>query len=157
MWKELLAVRVINGVGELASLVGQELGTSAWLEIGQERVNEFAHATGDEQWIHVDPERAKGGPFGTTIAHGYLTLALLPVLQKQAYQLAGTRMSVNYGLDRVRFMAPVPVSSRVRARCALAAIEERGDAVQATYELTVEIEGSDKPACVARSILRHYV
>jgi acyl dehydratase len=124
--------------------------------ITQEDVNLFADATGDHQWIHVDPERAANGPFGTTIAHGFMTLALLPRLQHQMYTVAGIKLAVNYGLNKVRFPAPVPVGSRVRALSSLTGVDELDNgAVQVTIATTVEIDGSAKPACVAESIVRY--
>ena len=149
--------RTINGVDELKALVGQPLGTSDWLEITQERVNLFADATGDHQWIHVDVERAKAGPFGAPIAHGFLTLSLLPKLVESALEIRGSRMGVNYGLNKVRFTAPVPVGSRVRSRSTLLEakpIENGG--YQMTWNVTIELEGSPKPACIAESINRRY-
>ena len=127
-----------------------------WVTISQEDVNLFADATGDHQWIHVDPERAAKGPFGKTIAHGFMTLALLPRLQHQMYTVNGIKLAINYGLNKVRFPAPVPVGSRVRAKSSLVKVEDLGDgAVQATVSTTVEVEGSDKPACVAESVVRY--
>lgn len=153
--------RVVSTVEEARSLVGQELGVGAWLEVTQERVNAFADATGDHQWIHVDPERAAKGPFGGTIAHGYLTLSLTMLLSRE---MDGVRVSfpakmgVNYGLNRVRFVSPVPVGKRIRLRNKLLNIEEPGpNIVQLTYQQTVEIEGSEKPALVSEWIGRHYL
>ena len=124
--------------------------------ITQEDVNLFADATGDHQWIHVDPERAAKGPFGKTIAHGFMTLALLPRLQHEMYTVNGIKLAVNYGLNKVRFPAPVPVGSKVRAQSSLVGVEDLGDgAVQATVATTVEVEGSEKPACVAESVVRY--
>jgi acyl dehydratase len=145
---------------ELPGRVGQVLGHSDWLLIDQARIDAFAHATGDLQWIHIDPERAAAGPFGATVAHGFLTLSLLPVLSAQAFAVEGGRMSVNYGLDKVRFPAPVPVGSRLRAQCKLTACEPVGGdpAVwQMAMEVTMEREGSDKPVCVAQSLSRRYL
>ena len=142
---------------DVPGLVGQEVGVSDWLEITQERVNQFAEATGDHQWIHVDVERAKAGPFGAPIAHGFLTLSLLPKLVESALEIRGSRMGVNYGLNKVRFTAPVPVGSRVRSRSTLLEakpIENGG--YQLTWQVTIELEGSPKPACVAESINRRY-
>ncbi len=150
-------MRVYKSVTELENLVGQELGTSEWVTIDQERVNRFAEVTGDHQWIHVDPERAVKGPFGTTIAHGYLTLSLLPALGATAYQIEGSRMTVNYGLDRVRFPAPVPVGSRVRAVFALKEYKPLPDnGVQLVVVATVEREGGERPVCVAETVSRRY-
>ena len=141
---------------DLPGMIGKETGVSNWLEITQDRVNQFADATGDHQWIHVDPERAAKGPFGKTIAHGFMTLALLPRLQHQMYTVNGIKLAINYGLNKVRFPAPVPVGSRVRAKSSLVNIEDLGNgAVQATVSTTVEVEGSDKPACVAESVVRY--
>ena len=154
------ADRLVTSVAALKELVGQELGVTDWLEITQERVNAFADATGDHQHIHVDPERAKGTFFGGTIAHGYLTLALIPELGKTRRGIKvdlGARMGVNYGLNRVRFPAPVRVGKRIRMRTKLLAVEEIGDrAVQMTNQQTIEIEGEERPACVAETLSRVY-
>jgi len=152
--------KVVRSVAELKELIGEELGVSEWVEIDQERVNAFADATGDHQYIHVDPERAKQTFFGGTIAHGYLTLSLIPYLGSlrggTKIELGG-RMGVNYGVNRVRFPAPVPVGSRIRSRHRLLAVEEIDDkAVQMTTEVTVEVEGQEKPACVAETLGRTY-
>ncbi len=153
--------QVVTSVEDLKKLIGQEIGISDWLEITQERVNQFADATGDHQYIHVDPERAKQTFFGGTVAHGYLTLSLIPYLGSLRasgvkIQLGG-RMGVNYGLNRVRFVSPVPVGKRIRMRTKLVAVEEIGDrAVQMTSEQTIEVEGADKPACIAETIGRTY-
>src|SRR4051794_38110516 len=144
-------------VGELEGLVGQELGASEWHEIAQERVNMFAEATGDHQWIHVDPERAAGGPFGGTIAHGYLTLSLLPALMAEIWHVDGVRMGINYGLNRVRFPAPVPVGSRVRAVARLKELTEVEGGVQLVVESTFEVEGGSKPVCVAETLVRFVI
>jgi acyl dehydratase len=135
--------------------VGDTFGPSSWIEITQERIDAFADATGDDQWIHVDPERAAAGPFGTTIAHGYLTLSLLPVASYEVIPSSG-EMAINYGLNRVRFPAPVPVGSRVRAQFEVAAIEEFDGGIQATLAANVEREGGDKPVCVAELVFRYY-
>ena len=136
---------------------GVVFGPSGWRDVAQERVNQFADATGDHQWIHVDPERAAGGPFGGTIAHGYLTLSMLPKLTESTFEFSDRRMGVNYGLNRVRFTSPVPAGSRVRARFKLAKFEPiEGNGVQVTWNTVVEIEGKDKPALVAEWIGRHY-
>lgn len=150
-------MRVFDTLEELRPLVGQSIGTSDWITIDQERINRFADATGDHQWIHVDPERAAAGPFGTTIAHGFLTLSLLPLFFATGFEVRQVRMGVNYGLNKVRFPAPVPVGSRLRAHFKLLAFEplDRGGA-QLTVEATVEREGSAKPVCVAESISRRY-
>src|SRR5947209_6141251 len=155
------ATQVVTSVEELKKLIGQEIGVSEWVEITQERVNQFADATGDHQYIHVDPERAKQTFFGGTVAHGYLTLSLIPYLgSKRAsgvkMQLGGRR-GVNYGLNRVRFVSPVHVGKRVRMRTKLMAVEEIGDrAVQMTSVQTIEVEGEEKPACVAETLGRTY-
>ncbi|MDP4502223.1 MaoC family dehydratase [Nonomuraea sp. NBC_00507] len=148
---------VANGLAELKALAGQDLGHSGWLEITQERVNTFADATNDHQWIHVDPERAKDGPFGGTIAHGYLTLALLIPLFNELLDIQGMKMSINYGLDKVRFPSPVKVGSKIRLAGKVAEVEDvPGDGVQMLLDFTVEIDGAAKPACVARAVYRHY-
>ncbi len=142
---------------KLKSAVGNDLGASEWLTVEQDRINLFADATGDHQWIHVDPERAKDGPFGACIAHGYLTLSLVNFFLPQIVEVRGIRMGVNYGTDKVRFPSPVKVGSRVRGRGELVAADElKGGAVQATIRVTVEIEGSDRPACVVDTISRYY-
>jgi acyl dehydratase len=152
--------RVITTVEELKSMIGQELGVSDWLEITQERVNQFADATGDHQYIHVDPERARGTFFGGTIAHGYLTLSLIPLLSsmRQGVKInLGGKMGVNYGLNKVRFTAPVPVGKRIRARFTLLAVDEIGaQAVQTTNQVVIEVEGGEKPACIAETLGRTY-
>jgi len=144
-------------IAELPSLKGQELGTSDWLEVTQERVNTFADATGDHQWIHVDVERAKAeSPFGGPIAHGYLTLSLLVPLVSQTYTISDAKMGVNYGLNKVRFPAPVPVGSKVRARVTLKDVEEVAGGLQNTFAVTIEREGGDKPVCIAEWVTRVY-
>jgi len=149
-------VRTIEGPDELRSLVGQEIGVSDWLPVDQDRINLFADATGDHQWIHVDPAKAAAGPFGTTIAHGYLTLSLLPPLMANVFEVTGKRMGVNYGLNKVRFPAPLPVDSLIRVRLGIASVEDVPDGVQIVWLATVERQGSDKPVCVAESITRIY-
>ena len=142
---------------EIAALVGQEVAVSDWLTITQEQIYRFAEATGDHQWIHVDVERAGAGPFGGPIAHGFLTLSLLPRFFESAFEIAQSRMGVNYGLNKVRFMAPVPVGSRLRARMKLLACEAiDNNGVQMSWEVTIEREGSAKPVCVAESLVRRY-
>ena len=142
--------------GELAAAVGRHLGYSDWLPITQDRVDRFADATGDHQWIHVDPERARSGPFGGTIAHGYLTLSLVNLFLPQILEVRGIAMGVNYGADKLRFPAPVRVGARVRGGGELLKVEEvKGGAVQATVRVTVEIEGGDRPACVVETISRY--
>lgn len=149
-------MKTIESLAELRTLVGQEVAVSDWTTITQEQVNRFADATGDHQWIHVDEERSRAGPFGTTIAHGFLTLSLLPTFFASALDIP-SRMSINYGLNRVRFTSPVPVGSRLRARIMLQACDNIGDdGVQLTWLVTVEREGADKPACVAESLTRRY-
>ena len=148
---------VFHTPAELKNAVGSELGKSEWLAIEQDRINLFADATGDHQWIHVDPERAKDGPFGACIAHGYLTLSLVNMFLPQIIEVRGVSMGVNYGTDKVRFPSPVPVGSRVRGRGELvAATETKDGAVQATVRVTVEVEGKDRPACVVDTISRFY-
>ncbi|MGW0466154.1 MaoC family dehydratase [Streptomyces sp. NPDC003027] len=148
--------RIFTSAEELRAAVGEQLGHSDWLEIEQKRIDLFAEATGDHQWIHVDPERAAAGPFGRTIAHGYLTLSLLPVLVPQIMRVEGMKMGLNYGTNKVRFPAPVPVGSRVRAGAVLTEVTEAGGGVQVTATVTVEREGGDKPVCVAESVSRYY-
>jgi len=149
--------RTVLDPRELPSRVGQELGVSPWLEIDQARIDAFAHATGDLQWIHVDPERARtSSPFKTTIAHGYLTLSLLPGLAGQTIEWVNRRMGVNYGVNRVRFPAPVPVDSRVRARFTLAKCEPFDGGVMTTMDVSMEREGQEKPVMVAQLLARHY-
>jgi acyl dehydratase len=143
-------------IAELGDHVGRHLGYSAWHRITQDQVNLFAEATGDQQWIHVDEERAKSGPFGRTIAHGYLTLALAPVLIWEILAVEGASMTVNYGLNKVRFPNPVPVGSRVRLGLELASVDDAAGAVQVGLKATFEIEGKDKPACVAEILFRYY-
>jgi acyl dehydratase len=149
-------MRTFESVADLAAAAGETIGQSDWVTITQEDVNMFADATGDHQWIHVDPERAAAGPFGKTIAHGYLTLSLLPRFQHQMYTVNGIKLAINYGLNKVRFPAPVPVGSKVRAKSSLVGVEDIANgAVQAIVSTTVEIDGSPKPACVAESIVRY--
>ncbi|MEU8899218.1 MaoC family dehydratase [Nocardia sp. NPDC048505] len=145
-------MRSFDGIAELEQAAGTHLGYSEWHTITQEQVNLFAEATGDHQWIHVDPVRAAEGPFGTTIAHGYLTLSLLPMLVAEVYRIDGLKMAVNYGSDKVRFPAAVPVGSRVRAGVELLAIERKSAGAQVSTRVTIEIEGGAKPACVAQPI-----
>ena len=143
-------------LSEMQAMVGEHVGTSDWITVTQERVNLFADATGDHQWIHIDPERAAKGPFGTTIAHGFLTLSLLPEMSASAMEVLDTRMGVNYGLGKVRFPAPVPVGSRLRGHFKLTKYEPLEGGAQLTVEVTMEREGSDKPVCVAESLARRY-
>jgi acyl dehydratase len=148
---------VIEKLSDLETRVGQEICVSDWIQITQERIDRFAEATGDHQWIHVDPERAAKGPFGTTIAHGFLTLSLLPLFFESSLDIRDVKMGVNYGLNRVRFTSPVPVGSGLRARIRLMRYEKLADGgVQLTMEVTMERRGSDKPVCVAESISRRY-
>jgi len=147
----------VSSLRELETKVGQEVGVSPWLEITQERIDTFARAIEDFQWIHVDPARAKGSPFGGTIAHGFLTLSLLSHLSELTFGFTDRRMGINYGLNRVRFTSPVPVSSRVRARFTLQKFEKiEGNGVQVTWNVVVEIDGAAKPALVAEWLGRHY-
>ena len=143
-------------IHELAGLAGRRVGSSSWREVTQAQVNLFADATGDHQWIHVDPERARKGPFGAPIAHGYLTLSLIPELLAEVLRVEGTGLVVNYGLGKVRFPAPVPVGSRVRVTVDCAAVDEVAGGYQATLAVTVEREGQAKPVCVAEILFRFY-
>ena len=147
----------VTGIDELKGLAGQDLGHSSWLEISQERVNTFADATGDHQWIHVDVEKAKAGPFGGPIAHGYLTLSLVIPLFGELLQVDGVKMGVNYGLEKVRFPHPVPVGSKIRLNAKVVSVEDVPGGTQSTFDFTVEIDGGAKPACVARTVYRQYV
>ncbi|MCP2164225.1 MaoC family dehydratase [Goodfellowiella coeruleoviolacea] len=149
-------MQTFTSPAELTAAVGRELGHSQWHRIDQDQVNTFADATGDHQWIHVDVERAKAGPFKQTIAHGYLTLSLLPVLVSEVYQVSGVRMGVNYGLNKVRFPAPVPVGTRVRASVTLQDVHEVEGGVQVVGRVTIEAEGVAKPVCVAEAVSRLY-
>jgi acyl dehydratase len=150
-------MKVYAKLADLQPLVGQELGASDWLTIEQSRIDEFARATGDHQWIHVDPVRAATGPFGATVAHGFLTLSLLPLFSETGFSIADVTMGINYGLNRVRFAAPVRVGSRVRVHFKLLAFEPLEGGAQLTVQATFEIEGQTKPACVAESVSRRYV
>jgi acyl dehydratase len=150
-------MRVFASLQEVAQCVGQEVAVSDWVTITQAQIDQFAQATGDHQWIHVDPQRAAEGPYGATIAHGFLTLSLLPTFFAAAMRIDNVRMGVNYGLNKVRFMAPVPVNSRLRARMTLLRcdpIEPNG--YQHTWQTQIEREGGDKPVCVAESIVRRF-
>jgi acyl dehydratase len=142
---------------DLQAMVGQPIGVSAWIDVDQKRIDQFAQATGDHQWIHVDPVRAASGPFGKTIAHGFLTLSLVPELFATAFDIGDVRMGVNYGLNKVRFTAPVPSGSRVRGHFVLKAYEPIEGGAQLAVEVKVELEGSDKPACVAETLSRRFV
>jgi acyl dehydratase len=142
---------------QLAGIVGHEVAVSDWVVVTQDRIDAFANATDDHQWIHVDAQRAKAeAPFGTTIAHGFLTLSLLSPLMRDAINVDGLRMTLNYGLNRVRFVSPVPSGSRIRARIALGKVDDIGDSTQATWNVTIEREGSDKPCVVAEWLVRYY-
>lgn len=149
-------MRIFESLADLSAATGEELGTSEWVTVEQERIDQFAEATGDHQWIHVDPEKAASGPFGTTIAHGYLTLSLIPMLTWQIYEVRGISGALNYGLDKVRFPSPVPVGSRVRASAVLTSYEEVAGGGQAIVTTTIEIDGAAKPACVAATIVRFF-
>ena len=149
-------MRTITGLDELKQAEGQDLGTSDWHEVTQRAIDAFADVTGDHQWIHVDVERAKETPFGGTIAHGYYTLSLAPMLTEQVLRMDGFAMAINYGLNKVRFPAPVPVDSKVRMRARLAELEDIPGGAQMIMELTFEREGGEKPVCVAHSVVRVY-
>jgi acyl dehydratase len=150
-------MREFAALAELEAWLGQEVAVSDWLQVTQERINLFAQASGDHQWIHVDPERCRQeSPYGTPIAHGFLTLSLLPMLLAQSITFPPCKLAVNYGLNRVRFPAPVPVGQKIRARMLLQALEAFAGGVQMNWEVTMEAEGGDKPVCVAELILRHY-
>ena len=150
-------MRSFEHLTDLQALVGQDVGVSDWISVDQHRIDLFAAATGDHQWIHIDPVRAAQGPFGTTIAHGFLTLALLPEMSASAFEVRDTRMGVNYGLGKVRFPAPVPAGSRLRGHFKLVRYEPIEGGAQLTVEVTMEREGADKPVCVAESLARRYV
>ncbi|MDQ4119536.1 MAG: MaoC family dehydratase [Actinomycetota bacterium] len=150
-------MRVFDGVDELRAAKGEELEPTDWLTIDQDRVNQFADATDDHQWIHVDLEKAKSGPFGTTIAHGFLTLSLLPELIARTYKVDGVRMGINYGLNKVRFINPLPVGSRIRGKAQITDVTDVAGGVQITTTVTVEIEGAEKPALVAEWLTRQHV
>jgi acyl dehydratase len=152
-----MTMQTFERLADLAGLVGQEIGLSDWLLVDQTRIQRFADATDDQQWIHTDPVRAAAGPFGGTIAHGFLTLSLLPAFFDQGFKVADVRMGINYGLNKVRFPAPVPVDSRLRARFKLLSFEPVEGGAQLAVEVTVEREGSTKPVCVAESLTRRYV
>ena len=150
-------MKTFQTLAELAACVGQEVAVSDWITITQQQVNTFADATGDHQWIHVDAEKAKAGPFGGTIAHGFLTLSLLPRFLESTIVISDVRMGINYGLNKVRFINPVLVGSRLRARMSLAASENiENNGKQMVWDITIEIEGKDKPACVAQAVIRSY-
>ena len=152
-----MPITEIKNIAELANYAGKEVGISDWLEVSQDRIDQFAESTEDRQWIHIDPERAASeSPFKSTIAHGFLTLSLLSVLARHAISVGGVRMGINYGLNRVRFVSPVPAGARIRGRFTLAILEEIKGGVQSTWNVTVEREGSDKPCCVAEWLVRYY-
>ncbi len=146
----------VHGIDSFRDLVGTHLGYSDWHRIDQEQVNLFAEATGDHQWIHVDPERAKAGPFGVAIAHGYLTLSLAPVLLGEVVVVEGVSMGVNYGCNKVRFPAPVPVGSNLRLGAQVVGVEDVSGGVQVVMDLTLEVEGATKPSCVAQVVYRYF-
>jgi len=149
--------KIVLNMQDLERRVGEEIATSPWVEMPQERIDRFAEATEDFQWIHVDRERGKASPFGSTIAHGFLTLSMLPKMTESTFDYSARKMGVNYGLNKVRFTAPVPAGARIRGRYTLAAFEKlEGNGVQVTWKVTVEREGGDKPVMVAESIGRHY-
>jgi acyl dehydratase len=150
-------MRTFGSVDDVVAAVGEELGPGEWRVVDQEAIDTFADATGDHQWIHVDRERAAAGPFGGPIAHGLLTLSLLPVLLGALYRIEGVRMGINYGLNKVRFPAPVPVGSRVRATSRIAEATPMEGAVQVVFATVIEIEGSEKPGCVVESVARYFV
>ena len=151
-----MAKTTINGIDELKGRVGDELGVSDWREVTQADIDAFAEVTGDDQWIHVDPERAKDTPFGGTIAHGYFTLSLAPVFSYELFELTGVAMGINYGANKVRFPAPLPVGSRVRMRMTVQDVADIPGGAQLTMLLTFEREGGDKPVCVAETLSRVY-
>lgn len=151
-------MRSVARLLDLEGSIGEELAVSNWIAVDQERINQFAQATGDHQWIHIDPVRAASGPFGATIAHGYLTLSMLPLFIDDALKFEDVAMSVNYGLNRVRFMSPVTVGSELRARFRLKSLESLPDSgIQMVLEATIEKKGTDKPVCVAETVTRRYV
>jgi len=152
-----MTARVITGVEGLTAAIGEHLGYSEYFDVSQERVNQFAEATGDHQWIHVDVERAKSGPFGGPIAHGYLTLSLGPMLYPTVVRIEGFSMGVNYGANKIRFPSPVPVGSKIRLGVKLLEVEEIANGVQMTMEFTFECQGASKPSCVAEIIFRSYI
>ena len=151
-------MKIFENAADMAELVGQEVAVSDWVTVTQAQINLFAEATGDHQWIHVDVERAKAGPFGGPIAHGFLTLSLLPRLLEASIEVRNVRMGVNYGLNKVRFTDPVPAGSKLRGRFRLLAHEPiAGNGVQTTWQVSFEREGGTKPVCVAESLVRHYL
>lgn len=148
-------MRIFAGPDEFAAAAGEDLGTTEWLVVDQARIDSFANATGDQQWIHVDPQRAANGPYGSTIAHGLLTLSLLPVFQHQLYRVDGVSMAINYGFDKVRFINPVPVGSALRASSRIVEVTTLPGAVQGKVATTIEIQGQDRPAAVVESVVRY--
>ena len=150
-------MRVFKTPHELKEQIGTDLGETGWLEIDQQRINTFAEATGDHQWIHVDEEKAKAGPFGSTIAHGYLTVSLVNYFLPQLIDVQGISMGVNYGVDKIRFPAPVPVGSKIRGKGVLtSAVDTKDGGIQSKVTVTIEIEGGDRPACIVETISRYY-
>ncbi|MFI8592121.1 MaoC family dehydratase [Dietzia maris] len=149
-------MKKFNNIAAFAAAVGADLGVSDWVVIDQARINQFADATGDRQWIHVDQERAEGGPFGRTIAHGFLTLSMIPVFHQQIYAVENVSMAVNYGLDKVRFISPVPEGARIRGSAVLDSAEVLDGAVQGVVRTTIEVEGNEKPAAIVTSIVRYF-
>jgi acyl dehydratase len=149
-------MRVFESLDEVKAAVGEHTGYSEWHVVTQEQINAFADATGDHQWIHTDVEKAAAGPFGTTIAHGYLTLSLIPMMGSEITKVNGIRMGVNYGLNKVRFPAPVPVGSKIRAGMRIQSVDEIPGGLQLVNEITIECEGSAKPCCVAEAVVRYY-
>jgi acyl dehydratase len=149
-------LKTIRGIEGYKALVGKQLGQSDWLQIDQDRISQFADATGDHQWIHVDVQQAKEGPFGATIAHGFLTLSIIPMLNRGVVKIEGVRMGINYGLNRVRFPSPVKVGSRVKASLRNISVEDVQGGIQIVNEVTISIEGEAKPACVAETVTRLY-
>jgi len=150
-------MKIFNTLAELPNYTGQDITVTDWFAVTQKHIDQFADATGDHQWIHVDPERAKTGPFGTTIAHGYLTLSLLSGFFDRSISIKDVRMAINYGLNKVRFMAPVPVDSRLRAHVKLLSATPMEGGMQVAWQTTIEREGEDKPVCVAEQLARYYV
>ena len=149
-------MKTVGGLAEMLELSGTDLGVSDWIDVDQERIDIFARSSGDHQWIHVDPVRAAAGPFGTTIAHGYLTLSLVVPLLWQVLSFPEDAMIVNYGLNKVRFPAPVPVDSRVRLKAAVAEVTETKAGAEIVFDLAVEVDGADRPACVAQAVYRYF-
>jgi acyl dehydratase len=149
-------METLHGAQGVKSMAGKEWGKSDWIQVTQDRIDKFAEATDDHQWIHVNPERAKAGPFGTTIAHGFLTLSLIPALAGAVTKVEGVRMGINYGLNKVRFPSPVKVGSRVRAVSKNLTVEEVPNGLQIVNQVTIEVEGQEKPACVAETVSRLY-